>query len=91
MADDTGNEEGSVLPNSASNFSQIKRVLWQILGINLAVAAAKIFVGLVTGSISMVADGFHSTMDSSSNIIGLVGLAIAGRPPDANHPYGHHR
>lgn len=91
MTDDTGNQAGSYPPANASNFSQVKRVLWQILGINLAVAAAKIAVGLVTGSISMVADGFHSIMDGSSNIIGLVGLAIAGRPPDANHPYGHQK
>lgn len=91
MTDKTGNQEAPFLPDSASNFSQVKRVLWQILALNLVVAAAKIIVGLVTGSISMVADGFHSTMDSSSNIIGLVGLAIAGRRPDANHPYGHQK
>ncbi|MBI1880905.1 MAG: cation transporter [Chloroflexi bacterium] len=72
-------------------FRQVKQVLWQILGVNLLVAAAKIVVGLATGSISMVADGFHSIMDGSSNVLGLVGLAIAARPPDENHPYGHQK
>jgi len=39
----------------------------------------------------MTADGFHSLLDSSSNIIGLVGLYLAARPADANHHYGHHK
>jgi cation diffusion facilitator family transporter len=67
----------------------VRRILWQILVVNLLVAAAKMAVGIATGSISMVADGFHSTLDGSSNVIGLIGLAIAARPPDDSHPYGH--
>lgn len=70
---------------------QVKRVLWQVLMLNLLVAAAKIIAGILSGSISMLADGFHSAMDASSNVIGLVGATIAGRPPDGNHPYGHHK
>jgi cation diffusion facilitator family transporter len=77
--------------SSQANFGQVKRVLWQILGLNLAVAAAKIGVGVATGSISMIADGFHSTLDGSSNVIGLVGISIAARPPDESHPYGHQK
>lgn len=61
------------------------------MGVNLLVAVAKMAVGLATGSISMVADGFHSIMDGSSNVLGLIGLAIAARPPDENHPYGHQK
>jgi cation diffusion facilitator family transporter len=74
-----------------SPFPQVKRILWRILLVNLLVAAAKIIVGTLTGSISMVADGFHSTLDGSSNVVGLIGLAIAARPPDDDHPYGHHK
>jgi cation diffusion facilitator family transporter len=59
--------------------------------LNLSVAAAKLIVGSITGSLSMVADGFHSGMDSTSNLIGIAGTTIAGRPPDADHPYGHRR
>src|SRR5258708_3925981 len=39
----------------------------------------------------MVADGFHSVMDASSNVIGIAGVIIAARPPDDSHPYGHRR
>jgi cation diffusion facilitator family transporter len=69
----------------------IRRVLWIVLGLNLAVAAAKLAVGAAVGSLGMLADGFHSLLDGSSNIIGLVGMVYAARPPDLEHPYGHHK
>ena len=69
----------------------IRRVLWQVLWLNLLVAAAKLFWGMMTGAISMIADGLHSLMDSSSNVIGLIGTAVADRPPDKGHPYGHRK
>lgn len=68
---------------------RVKRVLWWVLGLNILVAGAKIIVGAATGAISMVADGFHSVLDGFSNVIALVGLSLARRPPDRNHPYGH--
>lgn len=37
----------------------------------------------------MTSDGLHSLFDASSNIIGLVGITLASRPPDREHPYGH--
>ncbi|MDZ4180677.1 MAG: cation diffusion facilitator family transporter [Coriobacteriia bacterium] len=68
---------------------RIRRVLWAILGLNIAVAAAKLLWGYASGSIAMQADGFHSLFDGTSNIIGLVGIYLASRPADADHPYGH--
>ena len=67
----------------------IRRVLWIILALNLAVAAAKYLYGSVTGSASMQADGIHSVFDSAGNVVGLVGIALAARPADEGHPYGH--
>lgn len=69
----------------------IKLVLWVVLGLNLAVAAAKLLIGYSIGSLAMIADGFHSTLDGSSNVIGLVGILAAARPPDREHPYGHQK
>jgi cation diffusion facilitator family transporter len=43
----------------------------------------------MTGSVSMQADGIHSSFDGMSNVIGLIGLWVAAHPPDAGHPYGH--
>jgi len=67
----------------------IRIVLWVILFLNLAVAAAKYLYGVASGSVAMQADGYHSLFDGTSNVIGLIGLSMAGQPADRNHPYGH--
>lgn len=70
---------------------QVQRVLWLVLALNLAVTLIKLIVGFASGALAVIADGFHSVVDSSSNIIGLIGVRIGARPPDENHPYGHHK
>jgi cation diffusion facilitator family transporter len=70
---------------------ETRLILWVILGLNWGVAAAKLGYGLVTGSVSMQADGIHSSFDGMSNIIGLIGLWVAGHPPSAGYPYGHRK
>jgi cation diffusion facilitator family transporter len=69
----------------------IQRVLAGVLVLNVVVAAAKLGYGLYTNSLSMTADGLNSLLDGASNVVGLIGLAVAARPPDPNHPYGHRR
>ena len=54
-------------------------------------AAVKLVLGSRTGALSLFADGLHATLDASSNVVGLVGIAVARRPADAGHPYGHRR
>ena len=72
-------------------FTSIRGVLWRVLWLNILVAIAKLVYGLSSGAISMVADGIHSLLDSSSNVIGLIGTLVAARPPDSGHPYGHRK
>ncbi len=48
-------------------------------------------LGYATGAVSVISDGFHSLTDSASNIMGLVGLRAARKPPDEDHPYGHRK
>ncbi|MCC6974844.1 MAG: cation diffusion facilitator family transporter [Anaerolineae bacterium] len=72
-------------------FEQVQKVLAKVLVANLVVALSKVIIGLITGTLAMVADGFHSMMDASSNLIGIAAARIAGRPADADHPYGHRR
>lgn len=69
--------------------TEVRRVLWGVLILNLAVAGAKMLWGFVSGSIAMQADGFHSLFDGTSNVVGLVGMSFAARPADREHPYGH--
>lgn len=69
----------------------VARVLGLVLGLNLAVAVIKVVLGTAVGALSLLADGVHALLDASSNVVGLVGIAVARRPPDAGHPYGHRR
>ena len=72
-----------------SRLREIRRILWWILLLNLAVAAAKWGYGVLTHSLGMQADGLHSSFDGLSNVVGLIGIWLTAPPPDANHPYGH--
>jgi cation diffusion facilitator family transporter len=57
---------------------------------NILMTAAKLFVGMVGGSASLVADGLHSFSDLAGDVGLLIALKASGRPPDSNHPYGHY-
>lgn len=58
---------------------------------NIALAAFKFFVGFFTGSLAIIADAWHTLSDSLSSIVLLIGLKIAEKPADAEHPFGHGR
>jgi len=77
------------MENSTTRIKEINKVLWMILALNIIVSILKLAVGYAISSTSMIADGFHSFSDGSSNIIGLIGTALAAKPADEGHPYGH--
>ncbi len=68
--------------------TQIARTGMIVSGI---LAALKIGVGLAAHSQAVTADGYESAADVLTSGLVLVGLMIAARPPDQNHPYGHGR
>ncbi|UCH11887.1 MAG: cation transporter [Candidatus Omnitrophota bacterium] len=72
-------------------FIKIRNILLAVLVFNWLVALAKIIYGYVSRCSSMAADGFHSFSDGASNVIGIVGILIASRPADEEHPYGHRK
>jgi len=74
-----------------ARYTEVARVLVRVMALNLAVAVAKIGFGYASGAISILSDGFHSLTDAASNVVGLVGVRAARRPPDADHPYGHRK
>lgn len=67
----------------------VRRVLIGLLGANLAVVAAKAFIGVVSGSLAVWGDALHSSVDSLYNVLGLIVVRVAAREPDEDHPYGH--
>lgn len=70
---------------------QVRRVLLITLALNVIVAVSKIVIGAMSGVLAITADGFHSLVDGSSNVVALAANWLAARPPDDDHPYGHRR
>ena len=58
---------------------------------NIILFALKLVCGLLTGSISIIADSLNNLSDSGSNILTVVGYTMSGKPADKDHPYGHAR
>ena len=71
--------------------TQVRHVLIITLFFNFAVAIGKIMVGVMSGALAITADGFHSLIDGSSNVMALIANKIAAQPADDDHPYGHGR
>lgn len=61
------------------------------MAVSGGLAVTKLVVGYLAGSTSVMADGLESAGDVLASGIILLGLAVAARPPDQNHPYGHGR
>lgn len=56
---------------------------------NSVLIVMKLLVGITTGSVSILSEAIHSTMDLAASIIAFFSVKISGRPADDNHPYGH--
>lgn len=59
--------------------------------LNILLFGIKIWAGVVSGSIAIIADAWHTLSDSISSVAVLVGLKISAKPADSNHPFGHGR
>lgn len=68
-------------------------ILAGILGLisNLILFIAKIIIGSISGSVSIMADAINNLSDTASSILTLIGFKIAAKPADKDHPYGHER
>ena len=80
------------------NYSALKvrgryGVLCSIISIilNVIMAAFKIFLGFVTNSVAIMADGINNLSDVASNAATLLGFVFALKNPDKEHPFGHGR
>lgn len=68
-----------------------RRVAWASLAVSAMLAAIKIAVGIAARSVALVSDGFESAADFFTAGLVLLGLWVAAKPPDHEHPYGHGR
>lgn len=68
-----------------------RRLALVSISIGVALALAKVLVGLKAGSAAVLSDGLEASGDVLSSAIVYAGLGLANKPPDAEHPYGHGR
>lgn len=68
-------------------------VLASVVGIicNVLLFAGKLAVGAILRSVSVMADAFNNLSDAASSVIGFVGVKMAEKPADKEHPFGHGR
>lgn len=64
---------------------------WISIFTNLLLFGLKYWAGIVSGSIALIADAWHTLTDSVSSIIVLVGGKLSNKPADEEHPFGHGR
>jgi cation diffusion facilitator family transporter len=76
-------------PTDQAREIAVRRVLASLLVANLAVVAVKATIGFATGSLSVLGDAVHSSVDGVNNILGLAVIRFAAQGPDDDHPYGH--
>ena len=58
---------------------------------NIALSLLKLFAGIVAHSNAMISDAIHSASDVFSTFVVIIGIRLASKKPDKEHPYGHER
>lgn len=61
------------------------------IAVNIALSLLKLLAGIIAGSAAMISDAVHSASDVFSTFVVMIGVFLAGRKPDKEHPYGHER
>ncbi len=68
---------------------QIKSVTYLSVITNIVLFVIKMLVGLLSGSLALIADGIHSISDLATDVAVLMGIRFGSKKPDSEHPYGH--
>jgi cation diffusion facilitator family transporter len=69
--------------------ARLKKAAWTGIISNLFLSVIKGVAGVLGNSKALVADAFHSASDVISSVVVLIGVNVAQKPPDSDHPYGH--
>jgi cation diffusion facilitator family transporter len=71
------------------NRRAVQRVLLVALAVNVSMTVLKLVIGLLSGSLAVLADAMHSATDGLSSLLGLITNGLSDPRPDRDHPYGH--
>ena len=61
------------------------------IAVNVLLFVVKLIAGILSGSVSVIADAVNNLTDAGSSILVLIGYLISAKPADREHPYGHAR
>ncbi|MEX2587666.1 MAG: cation diffusion facilitator family transporter [Actinomycetota bacterium] len=76
-------------PPPSPNSRRVRHAALASLAITVVMVAAKLSVGLATGSLAVLSEAANSALDLGTASVTFFAVRIAARPPDADHPYGH--
>ena len=85
----SGRLEGTTSPLRQDSRRDVKRVLLIALTLNVSMTLLKLVIGLLSGSLAVLADAMHSATDGLSSLLGLFTNGLSDPQPDRDHPYGH--
>ena len=76
--------------------SSVRRAVGSLSGcvgisVNILLFLGKLLAGILSGSVSIMADALNNLSDASGSLLTLAGFRLAGKPADEHHPYGHAR
>lgn len=64
---------------------------WTGIVLNILLVMGKVFAGIISGSVSVVADGLNNLIDAVGSVITLIGFKLSNKEADKEHPFGHGR
>src|SRR6266508_576649 len=76
-------------PEGRDKTALVRRVFVALLLANVTVVAAKLLVGLASGSLAILSTALDSSVDALNNGLALIVVRVAAKEPDEDHPYGH--
>lgn len=83
------NSDNTSDPTVRKNYGTLSSIVGII--INLILAGIKIFAGIISSSVAIIADAFNNLSDSGTSVITLLSFKLSSKPADKEHPYGHAR
>jgi cation diffusion facilitator family transporter len=81
----------SLVDSTATRGKRKQRAAWLSIASNSALIALKVAAGVVTGSVAIITEAVHSSIDLVASLVAFLSVRKADEPADESHPYGHEK